>query len=40
MDHRLTTYDDLSIGQQASVSKTITDDDIAHFIAILREFQN
>jgi len=34
MDHRLTTFDDLSIGQQASVTKTITEQDIAHFIAI------
>jgi len=34
MDYRLITFDDLSIGQKASVAKTITNEDIAHFIAI------
>ena len=34
MIHRLTTFDDLSVGQKASVRKTITRDDLDHFIAI------
>lgn len=34
MEHRLTTFADLSVGQRASLSKTITDEDLAHFIAI------
>jgi len=34
MNNTLTTYDDLSIGQQASFTKTITQSDISHFIAI------
>jgi len=34
MKHRLTTFDDLAVGQRASLSKTITDADLSHFIAI------
>jgi len=34
MEHRLTTFADLSVGQRASLSKTITDEDLAHFVAI------
>jgi 3-hydroxybutyryl-CoA dehydratase len=34
MHPSLCTYDDLSLGQQASFTKTITDADISHFIAI------
>jgi len=31
---RLTTFDDLHPGQEASFSKTITEADIAHFVAV------
>ena len=34
MGRRLTTFDDLYVGQQASVTKTITKEAVAHFIAI------
>lgn len=34
MDIRLTTYDDLAVGQRAEVTKNITEEDLAHFIAI------
>ncbi|NOX32336.1 MAG: MaoC family dehydratase [Deltaproteobacteria bacterium] len=34
MNHKLTTFDDLSIGQKAFLKKTITDADLSHFIAI------
>jgi len=34
MQHRLTTFDDLFVGQRASLSKTVTDEDLSHFIAI------
>ncbi len=34
MDYQLTTFDDLTVGQEASLSKTITEGDIEHFIAI------
>jgi len=34
MEHRLTTFADLAVGQRASLSKRITDEDLAHFIAI------
>ena len=34
MEHRLTTFADLAVGQRASLSKTITEEDLAHFIAI------
>ena len=34
MHHRLTTFEDLHVGQQASFSKTITEADISHFVAI------
>ncbi|HXH04602.1 MAG TPA: MaoC family dehydratase [Candidatus Competibacteraceae bacterium] len=33
MDYRLTTFDDLAVGQRASFAKTITEADIAHFVA-------
>jgi acyl dehydratase len=32
--YRLTTFDDLSVGQKATFSKTITDADLSHFVAI------
>ncbi|MBA3013243.1 MAG: MaoC family dehydratase [Proteobacteria bacterium] len=31
---KLTTYDDLKVGQKASLTKTITEKDLSHFIAI------
>ncbi len=34
MRERLTTFDDLQPGQEASFSKTITEADIAHFVAL------
>ena len=34
MTYRLTRFGDLSVGQKASVRKTITRDDVDHFIAI------
>ncbi|HSH68379.1 MAG TPA: MaoC family dehydratase [Deferrisomatales bacterium] len=34
MPYRLTTFDDLSVGQQATFTKTITDADLSHFVAI------
>ena len=34
MTYQLTTFDDLVVGQTASLKKTITKDDLSHFIAI------
>ena len=34
MTYQLTTYDDLKVGQKASLTKTITEEDLSHFIAI------
>ena len=34
MTYKLTTFDDLSIAQKASLKKTITEEDLSHFIAI------
>ena len=34
MTHRLTTFDDLSIGQRTSVTKTFSEEDIQKFIEI------
>ena len=34
MAYQLTTFDDLRIGQKASLTKTITKEDLRHFIAI------
>jgi 3-hydroxybutyryl-CoA dehydratase len=34
MTYKLTTFDDLKIGQKASLTKTITEEDLSHFIAI------
>jgi len=34
MNDKLTTYNDLAIGQKASLTKTITEADLSHFIAI------
>ncbi len=34
MNYRITTFDDLHVGQTASFTKTITDADISHFVAI------
>lgn len=34
MDDRLTRFEDLAVGQRASFSKTITDADLSHFVAI------
>lgn len=34
MTYQLTTFKDLNVGQKASLTKTITEEDIAHFIAI------
>jgi len=34
MNQRLCAFDDLTMGQQAAFTKTITDADISHFIAI------
>ena len=30
----LTTYDDLAVGQKVSLTKTLTEEDLSHFIAI------
>ena len=32
--HRFTTFDDLEVGQSASFTKTVTEADLSHFIAI------
>lgn len=34
MDHKLTTFDELRMGQRASLTKTVTEKDLEHFIAI------
>ena len=34
MTYKLTTFDDLKVGQKASLKKTITEEDLSHFIAI------
>ena len=34
MTYKLTTFQDLKIGQKASLTKTITEEDLSHFIAI------
>ena len=34
MTHKLTTFQDLKVGQKASLTKTITEEDLSHFIAI------
>ncbi len=34
MTYKLTTFDDLAIGKKASLTKTITEEDLNHFIAI------
>jgi acyl dehydratase len=34
MTNQLTTFDDLNVGQKASLTKTITEADLSHFIAI------
>jgi len=34
MNYRLTTFDDLHVGQQATFTKSISDEDLSHFIAI------
>ena len=34
MTYQLTTFKDLHVGQKASLTKTITEEDLAHFIAI------
>jgi len=34
MTFELTTFDDLKVGQKASLTKTITEEDLSHFIAI------
>ncbi len=34
MAYKLTTFSDLKIGQKASLTKTITEEDLNHFIAI------
>jgi len=34
MIYKLTTYNDLKVGQKASLTKTITEEDLSHFIAI------
>jgi len=34
MTYKLTTYDDLAVGQKASLTKTVTEEDLSHFIAI------
>jgi len=34
MTYKLTTFDDLKVGQKASLTKTITEEDLKHFIAI------
>ena len=32
--YKLTTFNDLKVGQKASLTKTITEEDLNHFIAI------
>jgi len=34
MNYKLTTFNDLKIGQKASLTKIITEEDISHFISI------
>ena len=34
MTYKLTTFNDLKVGQTASLTKTITEEDLYHFIAI------
>ena len=34
MSYKLITFDDLKAGQTASLTKTITEEDLNHFIAI------
>ena len=34
MNHKLTKFDNLKVGQKASLTKTITEEDLSHFIAI------
>ncbi len=34
MPYKLTRYEDLEVGQRASITKTVTDADLGHFIAI------
>ncbi len=34
MNHKLTTFNDLKVGQKASLTKTITEEDLSYFIAI------
>ena len=34
MIYKQTTFDDLEVGQRASLEKTITEEDLSHFIAI------
>ena len=34
MNYKLTTFNDLKVGQTASLTKTITEEDLNHFIAI------
>ncbi len=34
MTYKLTTFEDLAVGQKAFLKKTITDADLAHFVAI------
>lgn len=34
MKYRMTTFDDLHVGQRASFTKTISDADLKHFVAI------
>lgn len=34
MEYRLTTFDDLQVGQRASFAKTVTEADLSHFVAI------
>lgn len=34
MEYRLTTFDDLRVGQRASFAKTVTEADLSHFVAV------
>lgn len=34
MTYKLTTYDDLKVGQKAFLKKKVTEEDLSHFIAI------
>ena len=34
MSYQLTTFNDLKVGQKAFLKKTITEEDLTHFIAI------